>query len=115
MVPDISIAMQTRQRPVQRGTRKKAAAQTGLNASNPQTTPPHPGHPREIRIQPQIRMAREKIEFCPKPREPAKPGKIITAVEAIGYQTRPLDNEARPSPATKAPSTIRICRTRYAT
>src|SRR6266446_2805020 len=115
MALESTMAAQARQRPLQIGTKKNDASQTGLKINSPQTTPPHPGRPRDINTQPQTKISKEKTEFCPSPNDPAKPGKRITPTVATGHQTRPLDKVVRPSPTPKAQTTIMIWTTRYAT
>src|SRR5229473_6617063 len=102
------MAVQNRQRPLQRGTKKKAANQTGLKINSPQTIPPHPACPRDINTQPQTKISKEKTEFCPNPNDPANPGKRITPMVAIGHQTRPFDNMVRPSPPPTAHTMIML-------
>ena len=60
LAPMPSIAAQVPKRNVINGTRKNAAAQTGLNANRPQTSPPRIGRSLAISAQPQVAMASDR-------------------------------------------------------
>src|SRR5262249_7759405 len=81
-------------------------AQTGLNASIPNSTPPHPGRPRTIKAQPHINRARVSGLFCARSIAPRHPGNRSSKAVAADHHQRPLVRYLTPAPVTKTGPSI---------